>query len=99
MMEIAAGKPPSIAIEHSRHCFDSLLQYVVCGTDGDTLLYTWGKNTTGNGQPRNCIDWSSRRNWAKDNTACYVDGDHPMRLIAHFNHCENDDDGIEDYWG
>jgi len=30
------------------HCFDSLRQYVMC-TAGDTLLHSWGRNTTGDG--------------------------------------------------
>jgi Mycotoxin biosynthesis protein UstYa len=81
-------------VQHSRHCFDSLLQYIMCGNSGDTLLYTWGRNQTGDGQLRRCIDWNSRKNWAKANTACYKDGDHPIPLYDHFNHCENDDDGI-----
>jgi hypothetical protein len=88
------GQTPSIPVGHSRHCFDSLLQYIVCGTSGDTLLYTWGRNITGDQQVRKCIDWNSRKQWAKENTACYKDTDHPVRLIDHFNHCENDDDGI-----
>lgn len=93
--ELANGQTPSIPTGHSRHCFDSLLQYIVCGTSGDTLLYTWGRNITGDRQVRKCIDWNSRKMWAKENTACYKDFDHPVRLIDHFNHCENDDDGIK----
>jgi len=93
-IEIAEGKTPSVPLQHSRHCFDSLLQYIMCGNSGDTLLYTWGRNETGDGQIRKCIDWNSRKQWAKENTACYADDDHPIPLYDHFDHCENDDDGI-----
>jgi len=94
LIEIASGQASSKPVEHSWHCFDSLLQYILCGTSGDTLLYTWGRNETGDGQLRKCIDWDSRKNWAKDNTACYKDGDHPIPLYDHFDHCENKDDGV-----
>ncbi|KAH6664864.1 hypothetical protein B0J14DRAFT_238260 [Halenospora varia] len=93
-MELGAGKTPTIPTQHSKHCFDSLLQYVVCGTSGDTLLYTWGRNETGDGQLRKCIDWKSRMKWAHDNTACYADSDHPITLNEHFGHCGKEDDGI-----
>ncbi|OGM45015.1 hypothetical protein ABOM_005774 [Aspergillus bombycis] len=93
--QLAKGETPKIPIGHSRHCFDSLLQYIVCGNSGDTLLYTWGRNVTGDRQLRKCIDWNSRKKWAKENTACYADSDHPVRLVDHFDHCENDDDGIQ----
>ncbi|KAA8644454.1 uncharacterized protein ATNIH1004_008658 [Aspergillus tanneri] len=92
--QLSLGQAPSVPVGHSNHCFDSLLQYIVCGTSGDTLLYTWGRNITGDRQLRKCIDWNKRKTWAKENTACYKDSDHPVRLIDHFNHCENDDDGI-----
>ncbi|ESZ91306.1 hypothetical protein SBOR_8305 [Sclerotinia borealis F-4128] len=88
------SQTPSVPLQHSWHCFDSLLQYIMCGTSGDTLLYTWGKNETGSGQHRRCIDWNSRKNWAKENSACYWDGDKPIPLYDHFDHCESDDDGI-----
>ena len=97
-MELAASKAPSVPLQHSRHCFDSLLQYIVCGNSGDTLLYTRGRNETGDGQIRKCIDWNSRKQWAKENTACYADSDHPIALNDHFGHCENDDDGIRISW-
>ncbi|KAH8653083.1 hypothetical protein BGZ60DRAFT_533278 [Tricladium varicosporioides] len=93
-MELGAGKAPTIPTQHSKHCFDSLMQYIVCGTSGDTLLYTWGRNETGDGQVRKCIDWKSRMYWAHENTACYADSDHPVTLNDHFGHCGNNNDGI-----
>lgn len=95
LIEISSGQTPSVPLGHSLHCFDSLLQYIMCGNSGDTLLYTWGRNETGDGQLRKCVDWNSRKHWAKANTACYRDSDHPIPLYDHFNHCENDDDGIQ----
>ncbi|MCJ1308348.1 hypothetical protein MMC25_002001 [Agyrium rufum] len=94
LMEMASDRPLSKPIEHAKHCFDSLLQYIVCGNSGDTLLYTWGRNETGDGQLRKCIDWSSRREWARERSACYKDSDHPIALYDHFNQCEHVDDGI-----
>ncbi|KAF7860757.1 hypothetical protein EAF04_008275 [Stromatinia cepivora] len=94
LSEVASGQDPSVPLQHSWHCFDSLLQYVMCGTSGDTLLYTWGRNQTGSGQLRRCIDWNSRKNWAKENSACYWDGDKPIPLYDHFGRCGGDDDGI-----
>ncbi|KAI9148253.1 Cyclochlorotine biosynthesis protein R [Paramyrothecium foliicola] len=98
LTEIVLGKTPRVPIQHSMHCFDSLLQYVMCGDSGDTLLYTWGRNETGDGQLRKCVDWNSRKKWARENTACYADGDHPIPLFDHFNHCEINDDGISGVW-
>lgn len=99
MTAISRGQQPSIPIQHSRHCFDSLLQYITCGTTGDTLLYTWGRNETGDGQLRKCRDWNSRSRWARENTACYADSDHPIALYDHFGHCESaDTDGLEGMW-
>ena len=96
--ELSMNQTPTVPLGHSRHCFDSLLQYLVCGNSGDTLLYTWGRNQTGDGQLRKCIDWDRRRKWARDNTACYVDGDHPIPLNDHFGHCEgHEDDGVAIY--
>lgn len=96
--ELASNQTPTVPLGHSRHCFDSLLQYVVCGNSGDTLLYTWGRNQTGDGQLRRCVDWDGRRQWARENTACYVDGDHPIPLYDHFGHCEgHEDDGVGIY--
>jgi len=97
MMELSSGLPLSVPMQHSQHCFDSLLQYIMCGNSGDTLLYTWGRNETGDGQLRRCIDWDSRKKWAHENTACCSDGDHPIPLFEHFNHCEKYDDGIQMY--
>ncbi|OTA65773.1 hypothetical protein K449DRAFT_462875 [Hypoxylon sp. EC38] len=94
LTEIVSGKTPSVPMPHSMHCFDSLLQYVMCGNSGDTLLYTWGRNETGDGQLRKCVDWDSRKKWVRENTACYADGDHPIPLFDHFNRCEINDDGI-----
>ncbi|KAF4629085.1 hypothetical protein G7Y89_g9065 [Cudoniella acicularis] len=51
--EVLRKKRLTWPIEHSMHCFDNFRQYIQC-TAGDTLLYTWGKNTTGDGQQRRC---------------------------------------------
>lgn len=49
LTEIVSGKTPSVPMPHSMHYFDSLLQYVMCGNSGDTLLYTCGRNEMGDG--------------------------------------------------
>ncbi|KAL4861538.1 hypothetical protein BDV12DRAFT_180141, partial [Aspergillus spectabilis] len=103
LLDIQSGHPPRVPLQHSWHCFDSLLQYIVCGTSGDTLLYTWGRNQTGDGQLRKCHDWESRKEWIRERTACYKDSERPIRLIDHFTRCEEGEmkvgDGIRlDLW-
>ncbi|PYI24317.1 hypothetical protein BO99DRAFT_408369 [Aspergillus violaceofuscus CBS 115571] len=95
--------PPGLPLQHAWHCFDSLLQYIVCGNTGDTLLYTWGRNQTGDGQVRKCVDWRGRKEWIRRRTACYRDTETPVRLVDHFTGCndgdEAGDDGIRlDMW-
>ena len=51
--EISRNETLTYPLGHSIHCFDSLRQYVMC-TAGDTLLYSWGRNVTGDGQLRKC---------------------------------------------
>ncbi|RAH72011.1 uncharacterized protein BO66DRAFT_45067 [Aspergillus aculeatinus CBS 121060] len=88
--------PPSIPLQHAWHCFDSLLQYLVCGNSGDTLLYTWGRNQTGDGQARKCVDWRERKEWIRRRTACYRDTEAPVRLVDHFTGCEDGDEAGDD---
>jgi len=91
--EIARGEPLTYPLGHSTHCFDSFRQYVQC-TAGDTLLYSWGKNTTGDGQQRQCRDWQALSDWATEHTACYRDGEKPIPLLEHFGHCDDGTDGL-----
>ncbi|KAL2818343.1 hypothetical protein BJX63DRAFT_71184 [Aspergillus granulosus] len=103
LLDIDSHRSPRVPLQHSWHCFDSLLQYIVCGTSGDTLLYTWGRNQTGDGQVRKCLDWKSRKEWIRERTACYRDSERPIRLIDHFTRCEAGEkeagDGIRlDMW-
>jgi hypothetical protein len=78
---------------HTIHCFDALRQYIMC-TAGDTLLYTMGRNKTGDGQFRQCRDWSMLRDWATEHTACYRDSHDPIPLEDHFGYCDGGNDGI-----
>lgn len=78
---------------HTIHCFDALRQYITC-TAGDTLLYTMGRNKTGDGQFRKCRDWSALRDWATEHTACYRDSEKSIPLEDHFGHCDGGVDGI-----
>lgn len=75
------------------HCFDALRQYVVCNAD-TTPLYTFGDFTAGNGQVRQCKNWTQLRQYATENTACYRDSVKRIPLGEHFGHCDNGDDGI-----
>ncbi|KAH8590153.1 hypothetical protein B0O99DRAFT_635324 [Bisporella sp. PMI_857] len=84
--EIQKNKSLTWPIEHSMHCFDNFRQYIQC-TAGDTLLYTWGKNSTGDGQQRRCRNWNTLRDWASEHTACYRDSPKPIPLMEHFGHC------------
>ena len=93
--ELARGEPLSYHADHANHCFDSIRQYIMCGTTGETLLYTWGKNITGDGQMRQCHDWGKLRGWAKEHSACYKDTESPVILKEHFGHCHEGNDGLE----
>ncbi|KAF7853642.1 hypothetical protein EAF04_010633 [Stromatinia cepivora] len=73
-------------IGHSNHCFDSFPQDIQCAA-GDTLLYSWGLNTSGDGQERQCRDWNVLRDWATEHNACYEDGEELRLLLDHFGHC------------
>lgn len=53
-------------------------------TAGDSLLYSWGRNITGDGQFRKCRKWSALRDWATENSACYRDSVDSIRLNEHF---------------
>ena len=64
-------------------------------TAGDTLLYSWGRNSTGDGQYRKCKDWSALRDWATKHSACYRDSSTPIALNEHYGHCDNGSDGLE----
>ena len=92
--ELARGEPLSYPIGHANHCFDSIRQYVMC-TAGDTLLYSWGQNVAGDGQMRQCRDWNTLRDWAKEHTACYSDAEGAVLIEDHFGHCHEGTDGIE----
>ena len=63
-------------------------------TAGDTLLYTWGRNETGDGQLRKCRDWTALRDWATANSACYRDSVDAIPINDHFGHCDDGTDGI-----
>lgn len=91
--QVIRNEPLTYPLGHSTHCFDSLRQYTMC-TGGDTLLYTWGRNITGDGQARKCRNWSALRDWAAENTACYSDTPHDIPLLDHFGHCDNGTDGL-----
>ena len=91
---MARGEPLSHNAGHANHCFDSIRQYVMC-TAGDTLLYSWGRNVTGDGQERQCRDWGKLRDWAKEHTACYRDTEKPVSLREHWGHCHEGTDGID----
>ena len=48
-----------------------MLEHVVCNAD-DTLLYYREGVSTGDGQPRTCRNWRALRDWAGNNSACYL---------------------------
>ncbi|KAM0798338.1 hypothetical protein BDR22DRAFT_780321, partial [Usnea florida] len=91
--EISRNQSLTYPLGHSTHCFDSLRQYVMC-TAGDTLLYSWGRNITGDGQLRKCRSWSALRDWAAENSACYRDSITPIPVNEHFGHCDGGTDGL-----
>ena len=61
-----------------------------------THLYTFGKDTAGDGQVMQCRDWDALRRYAAENTACYRDTVEDVLLREHFGYCDDGDDGIEE---
>lgn len=57
---------------HILHCLDALRQDVICDAD-DTPRYTTSTDDkrTGEGQVRQCRDWSKLETWAQSQTACF----------------------------
>jgi hypothetical protein len=88
-IEFRDGLPQSGHLGHSLHCFDSLLQDMLCDAD-DTPRYTGGgqpRGSSGMGQKRMCRDWRRLEAWAKENTACWM----------HINDTQHDIDTLERY--
>ncbi|EKG09863.1 hypothetical protein MPH_13070 [Macrophomina phaseolina MS6] len=86
---------------HSGHCFDALRQFIVCKAD-NTPLFTFGRNTAGDKQYRQCRDWNALRDYATKHTACYRDFPKDLTkeererfpLGDHFGYCDDGDDGV-----
>ena len=62
---------PTHTLRHLNHCYDALLQAIMCRAD-DTPLYA-PKNTffAEDGRPRRCRNWNTLQDWAIRLTACY----------------------------
>ncbi|EME48628.1 hypothetical protein DOTSEDRAFT_30036 [Dothistroma septosporum NZE10] len=73
------------------HDFDTdglLLQSIQCNAD-NTPLYTFGDSTAGDGQLRKCKSWDALREFATENSACYIDSTKEIPLRDHFGYCED----------
>ncbi|KAL8836948.1 MAG: hypothetical protein Q9170_002709 [Blastenia crenularia] len=74
MFELRDRKPMAIPFGHLMHCFESLLDDVMCFAD-DTPRYTAldhpGKS--GLGQRRQCRDWKKLEAFAQKHTSCWRD--------------------------
>ncbi|RYN44532.1 hypothetical protein AA0114_g9922 [Alternaria tenuissima] len=86
---------PPFPTHHALHCFDALRQHIMCHAD-NTPLYGHGDGMAGNGQMHQCRDWTSLRDYATKNTACFRDGVPGMSLEDHFGVCDDGTDGLEE---
>ena len=77
-MTLLLEESPTVSWDtyHTRHCFDSLRQYVMCTAD-DTLLQSYGHARIGVNQTRQCRDWDALRDFATRHTAGYDDNEQP----------------------
>ena len=64
------------------------LQSIQCNAD-NTPLYTFGDSTAGDGQLRKCKSWDALRDFATENSACYMDSVKEIPLRDHFGYCED----------
>ena len=54
------------------HCYDALRQAIVCRADPTPLYMPPGDSFySGDGQPRQCADWTALEAWTLQHTACY----------------------------
>ena len=65
----------------------------MCNAD-NTPLYSFADYTAGDGQLRKCRDWSTLRDWATVNSACYKDSVDSIAVQDHFGFCDDGDDGM-----
>lgn len=74
MHELRDHVPMTVPFTHLMHCFEALLQDVMCFAD-DTPRYTAldhpGKS--GLGQQRQCRDWKKLEAFANEHTSCWRD--------------------------
>jgi len=64
--------PQTWPVEHITHCIDALRREVMCSAD-DTPRWTSQamSGQSGNGQIRQCRDWSKLENWVAKYNSCY----------------------------
>ena len=74
LMEYRDGLPQSRRHHHIIHCLEALRRDVVCNAD-DTPRHTSSDpahaGQTGFGQPRQCRNWDTLNDWAKQHYACF----------------------------
>ena len=83
------------AESHYSHCFDYLLQSIVCNPS-DHLFAHQNRLKPGDGQERQCRDWRVLQDWATANSACDIndtDGENP-RLLENPRLCHGKDDMV-----
>ena len=90
--EFSGRQNLTVPFAHTKHCFDAIRQHIMC-IASETLLYTKGKNLTGDGQVRSCRDWNVLRDWATDHSACELNGE-PSKVLDQYNLCNGSSDGL-----
>jgi hypothetical protein len=71
--------------------YQALIRNQVVTCNADSLpLNTFGGTYVGNGQTHKCKNWEALRNFATENSACYMEIE-GVSLDEHFGHCDNGD--------
>lgn len=93
MHELRDQVPMTIPFGHLMHCFETLLEDVMCFAD-DTPRYTAldhpGKS--GLGQKRQCRDWDQLERFANDHTSCWrvINPNDDIDTLLRYRYCPDD---------
>ena len=94
--EFSGRQNLTVPFAHTEHWFDVIRQHTMC-IASETLLYTNGKNLTGDEQVRSCRDWNVLRDdWATDHSACELNGE-PIKVLDPYNLCHGSSDRLPPY--
>jgi hypothetical protein len=87
------GEPLERSLEHYDHCFDAIMQTIMC-TPSTNLLFTFGHRDVNQTQMRQCRNWNGLREWATAHSACDASDTVGRNNIFHQDFCHGSTDGI-----